>query len=136
FARLQYGQRTPLTFFPCLLFIRTLMFIAVLAILFDIKDRDVDHRTGVTTVVTLVGTERTLFQVSLPLTGLGIATFLSYATVEHLTIAHVLLVLAPFGLLMAGIVSLTRTRTILYYLTIIDGLMLAKAVLDILAMQF
>lgn len=35
-----------------------------------------------------------------------------------------------------GIVSLTRPRTVLYYLTVIDGLMLAKAVLDILAMQF
>ncbi len=136
FARLQYGQHTQLSLFPCLLFVKTLMFVAVLAILFDIKDGEVDRRVGLSTVVTLVGTERTLFQVSLPLTVLGMATFLSYATMQDLTIPRVLLVLAPFGLLVAGIVSLRRPRTILYYLTVIDGLMLAKALLDILAMRF
>ena len=136
FARLQYGQQTQLSLFPYLLFVKTLMFVAVLAMLFDIKDRDVDRRVGLSTVVTLVGLERTLFQVSLPLTVLGVATFLSYATMQHLTIPRVLLVLAPFGLLVAGIVSLTRPRTILYYLTVVDGLMLAKALLDILAMRF
>jgi 4-hydroxybenzoate polyprenyltransferase len=136
FARLQFGHNTPLSLFPCLLFVKTLMFVAVLAILFDIKDRDLDQRVGLSTVVTLVGPERTLFQVSLPLTVLGVATFLSYATMQHLTIPRVLLVLAPFGLLVAGIVSLTRPRTTLYYLTVIDGLMLAKALLDILAMRY
>ena len=136
FARLQYGQQTPLSLFPCLLFIKTLMFVAVLAILFDIKDHEADRRLGLSTVVTLVGLERTIFQVSLPLTVLGVATFLSYATMQHLTIPRVLLVLAPFGLLVASIVSLTRPRTILYYLTVVDGLMLAKALLDILAMRF
>jgi hypothetical protein len=74
--------------------------------------------------------------VSLPLTVLGVVTFLSYATVQQMTAPRVLLVLAPFGLLVAGIVSLTRSRTILYYLTVVDGLMLAKAVLDILAFRF
>jgi 4-hydroxybenzoate polyprenyltransferase len=136
FARLQYGHQTPLSLFPILLFVKTLMFVAVLAILFDIKDRDIDQRLGLSTVVTLVGPERTLFQVSLPLTVLGIATFLSYATMQHLTIPRVLLVLSPFGLLMAGIVSLTRQRTVLYYLVVVDGLMLAKALLDTLAMRF
>lgn len=136
FARLQYGHDTPLALFPILLFIKTLMFVTVLAILFDIKDHEVDRRAGVSTVVALVGLERTLFQVSLPLTVLGIATFLSYATMQHLTIARVLLVLAPFGLLVAGIFSLTRPRSILYYLVVVDGLMLAKALLDILAMRF
>jgi 4-hydroxybenzoate polyprenyltransferase len=136
FARLQYGHRTPFALFPCLLFVKTLMFVAVLAMLFDIKDRDVDRRVGLSTVVTLVGAERTLFHVSLPLTVLGIATFLSYATMQQLTVPRVVLVLAPFGLLVAGIVSLTKPRPILYYLVVIDGLMLAKALLDMLAMRF
>jgi 4-hydroxybenzoate polyprenyltransferase len=136
FARLQFGHQTQLSLFPCLLFVKTLMFVAVLAILFDIKDREADRRLGLSTVVTIVGPERALFQVSLPLTVLGIATFLSYATMQHLTIARVLLVLAPFGLLVAGILSLTRPRSLLYYLVVIDGLMLAKALLDILAMHF
>ena len=135
-ARLQYGRDTQLSLFPVLLFIKTMMFVAVLAILFDIKDRYGDRRLGLSTVVTRVGTKRTLFQVSLPLTLLGVATFLSYATMRHLTTPRVLLVLAPFALLVAGIVSLTRPRTILYYLVVIDGLMLAKALLDILAMRF
>jgi 4-hydroxybenzoate polyprenyltransferase len=136
FARVQYGQRTALVLLACLLFVKTLMFVAVLAMLFDIKDREADQRTGLSTVVTLVGIERTLFHVSLPLTALGVATFLSYAAMQHLTIARVLLVLTPFGLLVLGILSLTRPRSILYYLTVIDGLMLAKALLDIVAMRF
>jgi 4-hydroxybenzoate polyprenyltransferase len=136
FAHLQYGRYTQLSLFPILLFIKTMMFVAVLAILFDIKDRHGDRRVGLSTVVAMVGTQRTLFQVSLPLTLLGVATFLSYATMQHLTTPRVLLVLAPFGLLVAGIVSLTRPRSILYYLVVIDGLMLAKALLDILAMRF
>ena len=115
---------------------RLVNLVAVLAMLFDIKDREVDRRLGLSTVVTLVGPERTLFHVSLPLTILGVATFLSYATMQHLTILRVLLVLAPFGLLVAGIVSLTRPRTILYYLVVVDGLMLAKAAFDVLAMRF
>jgi 4-hydroxybenzoate polyprenyltransferase len=135
FARLQYGHQTQLSFFPCLLFVKTLMFVAVLAMLFDIKDRDTDRRLGLSTIPTLVGLERTLFHVSLPLTVLGVVTFLSYATVQQMTVPRVLLVLAPFGLLVAGIVSLTRPRSILYYLTVVDGLMLAKALLDILAFQ-
>jgi len=136
FARLQYGHPTPLSFFPCLLFVKTLMFVAVLAILFDIKDRDTDQRVGLSTIVTLVGLERTLFQVSFPLTVLGIVTFLSFATMQQFTTARVLLVLVPFVLLLAVIVSLTRHRTILYYLTVVDGLMLAKALFDILAFRY
>jgi 4-hydroxybenzoate polyprenyltransferase len=136
FARVEYGHVTPLSFFPCLLFVKTLMFVAVLAMVFDIKDHDADRRAGLSTVVTLVGPERTISHVSLPLTVLGIVTALSYATMHHLTPTRVLLVLAPFGLLVAGIVSLRKPRTILYYLTIIDGLMLAKASLDIVATRF
>jgi 4-hydroxybenzoate polyprenyltransferase len=136
FARLQYGHSMPLSFFPCLLFVKTLMFVAVLAILFDIKDRDVDQRVGLSTIVTLVGLERTLFQVSLPLTVLGIVTSLSFTTMQQFTTPRVLLILVPFGLLLAGIVSLTRPRTVLYYLVVVDGLMLAKAFFDILAFRF
>jgi 4-hydroxybenzoate polyprenyltransferase len=135
FARLQYGHHTPFSFFPCLLFVKTLMFVAVLAMLFDIKDRDTDQGLGLSTIPTLVGLERTLFQVSLPLTVLGVVTFLSYAAAQQMTAPRVLLVLAPFGLLVAGIASLSRPRTLLYYLTVVDGLMLAKALLDILAFR-
>ncbi|HTV02247.1 MAG TPA: hypothetical protein VMF13_16990 [Luteitalea sp.] len=133
FARLQYGHRIELSLFVCLLFVKTLMFVAVLAILFDIKDHADDSRRGLSTIAALVGLERTLFQVSLPLTVLGMATFISYATLQHLTLARMMLVLAPFGLLVAGIVSLRRPRPVLYYLSVIDGLMLVKAVFDILA---
>jgi 4-hydroxybenzoate polyprenyltransferase len=135
FARLQYGYQTMLSLFPVLLFVKTLMFVAVLAILFDIKDQEADRRVGLSTVVALVGLERTIFQVSIPLTVLGIVTFLSYASTQQFTGPRVLLVLAPFILLVAGMVSLRRPRTVLYYLTVIDGLMLAKASLDILAFR-
>lgn len=71
-----------------------------------------------------------------PLTVLGIVIFLSYATMQHLIAPRVLLILTPFLLLLGGIFSLTRTRTILYYLAAIDGRMLAKALIDIVAMRY
>jgi 4-hydroxybenzoate polyprenyltransferase len=119
-----------------LLFIKTLMFVAVLAILFDIKDHEADRRHGVGTIVTLVGLQATLFRVSIPLTVLGMATFVSYALMHELSAARMALVLAPFVLLVAGILSLRKPRSVLYYLTVIDGLMLAKAFFDVLSMQF
>lgn len=136
FARLQYGVVVPLAVLPVMLFVKTLMFVAVLAILFDIKDHAADRRHGVGTIVTLVGLQATLFRVSIPLTVLGMATFVSYALMHELSAARMALVLAPFLLLVAGILSLRKPRTILYYLIVIDGLMLAKAFFDVLSMQF
>jgi 4-hydroxybenzoate polyprenyltransferase len=136
FARLQYGVVVPLAVLPVMLFIKTLMFVAVLAMLFDIKDHEADRRHGVGTIVALVGLEATLFRVSIPLTILGMATFVSYALMHELSAARMALVLAPFVLLVAGILSLRTPRPIIYYLTVIDGLMLAKAFLDVLSMQF
>ncbi len=136
FSRIQYGHHLALTWFPWLLFMKYLMFTSLLAILFDIKDKVADRGGGLDTWVVRLGLRRTLFHVTLPLTVLGVLTFLSYAVVRGFSIPRMVLILVPFVLLMLAILSLRRPRSLLYYLVVIDGLMLAKAAFGIAAAGF
>lgn len=136
FSRIQYGQITLLTWLPVLLFLKTFMFISVLAILFDIKDNVADSGSGLGTWVVRLGLSRTLFYFTLPLTALGVLTFLSYAVMHEFSPIRMLLILVPFLLLMLAIYSLKKQRSLLYYLVVIDGLMLVKAAFGIAAMGF
>ena len=136
FARIQYGHHLGFSLFPCLLFLKYFMFISVLAILFDIKDTATDTGSGLDTWVVRYGLRSTLFHVTLPLSVLGVLTFLSYAFPHGFSLTRMLMILAPFGLLMLAIVSLRKPRSLLYYYVVIDGLMLAKALFGIGAVRF
>lgn len=136
FSRIQYGHHLALTWFPFMLFLKSFMFVSMLAILFDIKDRAVDVESGLDTWVVRFGLRRTLFSVTLPLTVLGVLTFLTYATARGFSIPRMALVLIPFVLLMLAIISLRKPRSLLYYLVVIDGLMLAKGLFGIAAAAF
>lgn len=136
FARIQYGHHLELTWFPCMLFLKNFMFMSMLAILFDIKDKVADQGSGLDTWVVRLGLRRTLFHVTLPLTVLGVLTVLSYTVSRGFSGMRIFLIMIPFALLMQAIVSLTKPRSLLYYLVVIDGLMLAKALFGIVAARF
>jgi len=136
FSRIQYGHHLILTWFPCMLFTKNFMFMSMLAILFDIKDKVADRGSGLDTWVVRLGLRRTLFHVTLPLTVLGVLTFLSYAVSQGFSIIRMLLILIPFILLILAIIALNKPRSLLYYLVVIDGLMLAKALFGIAAARF
>lgn len=136
FSKIQYGHHLSMTWFPFLLFMKYFMFISLLAILFDIKDLVADQGGGLETWVVKLGLRRTLFHVTLPLTALGVFTFLSYAVIQGFSITRMLLILIPFVLLILAIFSLNKPRSLLYYLVVIDGLMLIKAVFGIAAAGF
>ena len=72
-----------LTLQAVLLFLKTLMFVAVLAILFDIKDHEADSKHQLNTLVVKFGLRKTIFYVVFPLTLLGLLTFLSYAVTHQ-----------------------------------------------------
>lgn len=118
----------------CLLFVKDLMFISVLGMMFDIKDYAGDSKNKLNTFVVKIGLRKTIFYILLPLPLLGLLTFLSYATVNHFHFWKMVLIMIPFFLLLVAAHSLRKRRTLLYYLVVIDGLMVVKAVFGILAM--
>jgi 4-hydroxybenzoate polyprenyltransferase len=122
-----------LTLQTVLLFLKTLMFVSMLAILFDIKDYAVDSRNQLNTLVVTLGLRKTIFYVVFPLTLLGLLTFLSYAVTHQFNIMKMTLLMVPFFLLLAAARSLRKRRTLMYYLVVIDGLMLMKALFGIWA---
>jgi 4-hydroxybenzoate polyprenyltransferase len=111
-----------------LLFIKNFMFITMLCIMFDIKDYAADHNHNLKTFVVQLGLRKTIFYILIPLSVLGLGTFILYAMLRHFPLLRILVNTIPFILLITVAYSMHRRKSILYYLAIIDGLMLAKAV--------
>ncbi len=118
----------------CLLFLKNMMFISVLGMMFDIKDYAADSKNQLNTFVVKIGLRKTIFYILIPLPLLGLLTFLSYATLHHFNFWKMVLIMIPFFLLLAAAHSLRKRRTLLYYLFVIDGLMVIKAFFGIWAM--
>jgi len=123
-------------FFSFLLFLKNMMFIAVLCIMFDIKDYASDSNDSISTFVVRIGLRKTIFFVLLPLSLLGLFTFWGYAFTHQFLAGKILLNTIPFVLLIATCYSLRKRRALLYYLIIIDGLMLVKAICGTFAMIY
>jgi 4-hydroxybenzoate polyprenyltransferase len=117
-----------------LLFIKNFMFVSVLCILFDIKDYATDANHQLKTFVVKVGLRKTIFYIIIPLSAIGLGSFLVYAAIQQFSIPKMLLNTIPFILLITVAYSLSRRKSILYYLIIIDGLMLVKAICGSIAM--
>ena len=117
-----------------LLFIKNFMFISVLCIIFDIKDYADDANQRLKTFVTEVGLRKTIFYILIPLSLLGLGSFLLYGTIHGFSWEKLLLNSIPFALLLAVTYSMHRRQSIMYYLMIIDGLLLVKAVCGTAAM--
>ncbi|MCS3871163.1 4-hydroxybenzoate polyprenyltransferase [Chryseobacterium ginsenosidimutans] len=126
-------HKSELSLFGTLLFFKNVMFISLLAIMFDVKDFASDRHANLSTLVVKIGLFKTIFYVLLPLTVLGILTFLTYAITHNFSILKIILVLIPFLLLILSAISLKKRRTLLYYLIVIDGLMVIKAVFGVFA---
>jgi len=125
-----------LTLIGLLLFVKNFMFISLLCILFDIKDYATDYNQHLKTVVVKIGLRKTIFYIIIPLTIIGLGSFLTYGFTHSFSVLKIILNTIPFLLLIAVAYSLQRRRSIFYYLVIIDGLMLLKASCGIVAMVF
>lgn len=117
-----------------LLFIKNFMFISMLCIMFDIKDYAADHNRQLKTFVVRVGLRKTIFYILIPLGIIGLSTFILYAGLNNFPVLRILINTIPFILLIIVAYSMHRRKSILYYLAIIDGLMLAKAVCGTIGM--
>lgn len=117
-----------------LLFIKNFMYITMLCVMFDIKDYAADHNRQLKTFVVRYGLRKTIFYILIPLSCVGLGTFLGYAVLRHFPVLRILVNTIPFILLIIVAYSMHRRKSILYYLAIIDGLMLVKAICGIIGM--
>ncbi len=117
-----------------LLFIKNLMFVTVLCIMFDIKDYAADHNKALKTFVVELGLRKTIFYILIPLSVLGLGTFILFGFLRDFPVLRILVNTIPFIMLIIVAYSLHQRKSILYYLAIIDGLMLVKAVCGIIGM--
>jgi 4-hydroxybenzoate polyprenyltransferase len=119
-----------------LLFIKNFMFVTVLCIMFDIKDYAADHNLQLKTFVVKAGLRKTIFLILIPLSLLGLSSFIVFGVIRHFSLLKILLNVIPFLFLISVAYSLHKRKSIFYYLIVIDGLMLIKALCGITAMTF
>jgi hypothetical protein len=116
-----------------LLLLQQGLFILALSILFDVKDYAADHNLQIKTWAIRVGPGQLLRRIILPLALMGvIAETYPYFT-EGYPPYYALLNTIPWVLLIFACQSLTRHRSVVHYLWIIDGLIPLKAGIGIIA---
>jgi len=134
--KIQAGADTTESLFWYFLFIKNFMFCTVNAIMFDMKDYAIDSNSQLKTFVVRIGLKKTIFYILIPLLITGILSLSIFAYSMHFSILRYLINLIPFVLTAAVAYSMNERRNIFYYLIVIDGLILVKAICGILAMQF
>ncbi|CAN5730425.1 hypothetical protein BH10BAC2_BH10BAC2_15960 [soil metagenome] len=113
--------------------IKNFMYISLLAVLFDIKDHAADHNKKLKTFVVRIGLRKTIFYIIIPLAVMGFISFIAFAYLRHFHTLRIIINSIPFILLIAVAWSMQQRKSILYYLVVIDGLMLVKALCGITA---
>ncbi|WP_129715934.1 hypothetical protein [Pedobacter sp. SYP-B3415] len=118
------------------LFIKNWMFCTVNAILFDIKDYPSDANRHLRTFVVSFGLRRTIFYILIPLLLVGLAALFVFAWYREFSALQIGFNVLPFLATIMVAYSMHKRQPILYYLMVIDGLILFKAICGILGMQF
>lgn len=132
----EHGTAYQPTIISYLLFLKNFMFVSVLCIMFDFKDYASDYNKQLKTFVVNFGLRKTIFYILLPLCAIGLGSFIGFGIIRHFSVFKILINTIPFILLIAVAYSMYRRKSILYYLIIIDGLMLVKAICGTIAMVY
>jgi len=119
-----------------LLFLKNFMFVSVLCIMFDLKDYAVDYLARLRTFAVRFGLQKTIVYILIPLSAIGLVSFVWYATAHNFPNTRGLLNVIPFILLIHVCWTLRKRRSLLYYLCIVDGLMLVKAICGCIAITY
>ncbi len=114
------------------LFIKNWMFCTVNAIMFDIKDYEDDSNRELKTFVVRFGLYPTITFILIPLLLIGLFSLLAFSTYRHFNVGTILFNTIPFIFLLGVAQSLHTPKKILFYLIVIDGLLLIKAACGIL----
>jgi hypothetical protein len=114
------------------LFVKNWMFCTVNAIMFDIKDYAIDANKELKTFVVRIGIRRTILYILIPLLFIGMLSLIAFTSYEHFPLLTVVINIIPFLLTLLVAYSMQHKKQILYYLIVIDGLILVKALCGIL----
>ncbi|WP_443937740.1 hypothetical protein [Pedobacter sp. MW01-1-1] len=118
------------------LFIKNWMFCTVNAIIFDIKDYPTDANKHLRTFVVRYGLRATIFSILIPLILIGLCSLFVFAYFKGFGALQVFFNVLPFMLTLYVAYSMHKRKNVLYYLMVIDGLILFKAICGIIGMQF
>lgn len=129
-----HSSNSIFTLTTAFLLLKNWLFISVLCILFDIKDYASDYNFQLKTFIVRLGLRKTLAWVILPMAIAGWMFFFLIAVINHFPPFRILFNSIPFVLLIIVSHTMYQRKSILYYLAIIDGLMLVKAIFGITGM--
>ncbi|HNL82947.1 MAG TPA: hypothetical protein PKG56_06090, partial [Chitinophagaceae bacterium] len=118
-----------------LLWLKNFMFISTLCVMFDLKDFEIDKKDGLKTFAVQFGVSNTIKYIIIPLVIICIAAFIIFVEQNHFPYQRILLNIIPYlFLILISFALLKKKRKIIYYLFVIDGLMILKAICGILGM--
>jgi 4-hydroxybenzoate polyprenyltransferase len=116
-----------------LLLLQQGLFILALSILFDVKDYAADHNLQIKTWAIRVGQGQLLRRIILPISAMGVIAETYPCFSAGYPPYYALLNTIPWVLLIFASQSLTRHRSVVHYLWVIDGLIPLKAAIGIIA---
>lgn len=119
---------TAVTFFT---FVDHFIFISILCILFDIKDYEDDSRVGLRTYAVRIGIPKTIRNILLPMTTLYFLIMCIWVVFISLSNWYIVSITITTLLVLGVLLQTAKTKHLLYYLMVVDGLMLTKALLDL-----
>jgi 4-hydroxybenzoate polyprenyltransferase len=130
--KIEFGMDFPTDILWLWLFVKNWMFCTVNAIMFDIKDYAIDANKELKTFVVRIGIRRTILYILIPLLFIGMLSLIVFTRYEHFPLLTIIINLIPFVLTLLVAYSMQHRKEILYYLIVIDGLILVKALCGIL----
>ena len=116
-----------------ILFVSNALYITVIAVLFDIKDFESDANKQMKTLVVRMGLTKSINWIVIPIVALILLATLRYSYLHQFTGYQILLNTIPLILLISVSYQMHQRKSILYYLAIIDGLIVVKAACGLIA---
>ena len=113
------------------LFIKNWMFCTVNAIMFDIKDYEIDSNRELKTFVVRIGIQKTIAFILLPLLLIGMSSLLFFGYIQNFNFIVIVMNMIPFLLTIFVAFLMYTKKNILFYLIVIDGLIFIKALCGI-----
>lgn len=133
-THIEKGDANPDSILWFFLFIKNWMFCTVNAIIFDIKDYPTDANRQLKTFVVRFGLRRNIFFILAPLLFIGLLSLLGFTLYRGLMPIQIFINCLPFLLMLYVVYSMRKRHTLAYYLVLIDGALLFKAICGSLAM--
>ncbi len=129
------GRDQSLESLTWLLLLKNWLFISILCMLFDFKDYATDANQQLKTWVVKFGIRKTLYWIILPMSIISMTGYWLFTLHQSFNAHRILFNSIPYVLLITVSALMYQRKSILYYLAIIDGLMLAKAICGIIGMN-